>query len=321
MTHESEPILGPDDGGDAPVRRPLHQWIALGLIVTLVSTLCLVAGRWQWNRHTERSEYADQVSQNYNADPVDLFDVTQMTDGTLVLPGDEVWRQVTVTGTYEPDGTVILRSRPVQSQHVFHILVPFVTTTGQVLVVNRGTVPMDDDTAAPDHVPFPPDGEVQLTANLRANEPATDLGAPDGQVRAINVGQVLTASPLDWTGADALPFYAQARSESPAAPEQITMLPKPSTSLGSHLSYAWQWLLFALGVWAAFIALIVRERRDLKFAAAEAAAGNTTSEEPRRPARRERKRGAAELEEDELIESQMDPDEEIVIYASDTRST
>lgn len=317
MTSSAEPVLGPDDGGDAPVRRPLRQWIVLGLIVALVSTLCLVAGRWQWNRHVERSEYAEQVSQNYDAEPVDLFTVMQSIDGETILPEDEVWRQVTVTGTYEPDGTVILRSRPVQSQHVFHILVPFVTSSGQVLVVNRGTVPMDDDTAAPDHVPSPPDGEVQLTVNLRANEPSTDLGAPDGQVRAINVGQVLAESPLDWADAEALQLYAQVRSERPAAAEPLSTLPRPSTSLGSHLSYAWQWALFALGVWAALIALIVRERRDLEFAAENAGADHTTTEPARSPVRKKRERGAAEVEEDELIAAQMDADEEIVIYSGD----
>jgi cytochrome oxidase assembly protein ShyY1 len=280
--------------------------VGLVLLALAVSTACVFLGRWQWHRHVARDAAIRLVEENYTADPVPLAELLP-APGAVLDPG-AVWRQATVTGTYDADATVLLRNRPVSSQPGFHVLVPLVLDDGSVLVVDRGWVAWDDDASGEVHVPAPPAGEVAVTVHLRPDEPASDRGAPAGQVQAINVGQVLAAG-----GSDARSFggYAAAVREAPAAATPLGELPAPSTDPGSHLSYAFQWWTFAVGSIAAFGWLARRELIEGRDEAAGRSAaagtpgpgggGSRPTPAPTRPSRR---RPSDEETEDALIDSQ-----------------
>lgn len=246
--------------------RTTKQWILLGLAVTVLVVGCVFAGRWQWNRHIDRAAAITIINENYAASPVPLTDV--LPQAGAVVDTRDVWRPVSMHGHYVPEATVLLRNRPVDKQASFHILVPFVTDDGTVLVVNRGWLPYGRDSAEPDSVPAPPSGEVDVVVRLRADEPAATNGAPDGQVQAINTAQVLAAGPDGAAWAQGLTFgaYGALTSESPAPEQAVRPLPVPDTDPRSHLSYAFQWWVFALGGVGGFILLVVRERRELALA-------------------------------------------------------
>lgn len=243
------------------------QWLGLGIGVAILVVGCLFAGRWQWNRHVVRDAAITIIKENYSAPPVPLAELLPQAGATV--DGDDVWRPVSMHGHYLPEATVLLRNRPIDSQAAFHILVPFVTDDGSVLVVNRGWLPYGRGSAEPDSIPDPPAGEIDVVVRLRADEPAATNGAPDGQVQKINIAQVLAAGPDGAAWAQGLTYgaYGALASETPAPAQSVAPLPVPDTDPRSHLSYAFQWCVFALGGIGGFILLVVRERRENTLAA------------------------------------------------------
>ncbi|PFG33378.1 SURF1 family protein [Sanguibacter antarcticus] len=290
-------------GGELP-ERTVRQWIVLWAGVLLLVVGCLAASHWQWNRYVARSAAIDLIESNYASAPVPIDNLLP-GPGATVDP-DDVWRSVTVHGHYDPERTALLRNRPVNGQASFHVLVPFVTDAGTVLVVNRGWLQYDAGSAGPSAVPAPPSGETTITVRLRANEPASTRGAPAGQVQAINVGQVLDAGTAGGERADGLGYdaYGSLASEDPAPAEPIFALPRPDTDPGSHLSYTFQWLVFAVGGFVGVLVLLRREKQERVLVELDGtehpfAAG------PAAPGGRRRRDGSARVPSAEEIEDAL----------------
>jgi cytochrome oxidase assembly protein ShyY1 len=293
--------------------RTTRQWIALGLSVAILVTGCIIAGRWQWNRHVARDAAIAIIETNYSSAPVQLDSVLPAV-GSAVTERD-VWRQASMHGHYVPEATVLLRNRPVDGQAAFQVLVPFVTDEGTVLVINRGWLPYGANSSEPDSIPSPPLGEVDVVVRLRADEPAAENGAPPGQVQAINTAQVLAAGPdgADWADGLTYSAYGALASETPAPVQAVNPLPTPDTDPRSHLSYAFQWWVFAAGGLIGFIILIRRDRRETTAAALgnvphpfdvldQRGAGATGPSTAIRPRRRPRTPSPEDIE-DALIDS------------------
>ncbi|WP_315095499.1 SURF1 family protein [uncultured Cellulomonas sp.] len=262
----------------SPGARRATGLVLVGLVLAVT---CTLLGRWQWNRHVWRSGAIEVVQANWTADPVALGTVLD-APGTPLTDAD-VWRRVTVVGHYEPDGTVLLRNRPVDGTPAYHVLVPFVvedasagsgpTQQGSVLVVDRGWVELGADGSVDVTPPAPPAGTVTLTARLRHDEQASDRTAPPGQVHAISADQVLAAGGRG--GAPTYDAYVAMTAEDPPASVIPGPLPAPSTDPGSHLSYAFQWWTFALGGLVAFCLGARRELQDERAADEGAEPGPT----------------------------------------------
>ncbi|PZR52524.1 SURF1 family protein [Xylanimonas oleitrophica] len=283
---------GPPPDPDAGVRTPRtrRQWVTLGVAAVLLAALCVAAAVWQWHRYTEREAQIALVERNYGAEPVP---VEQVLPGPgAVLEAEDVWRPATLTGRYVPDATVLLRNRPVNATPGFHVLVPFETDSGLVVVVDRGFVPLGADSSQPDEVPAPPAGQVRAVVTLRADEPRTTRGAPAGQVQAISTEQVLAAAPAGagWAEGRTVEAYGQLRSEDPAPTQSLVALTPPDLDPGSHLSYTFQWCVFALGAVGGYVLLWRRETRgstvtagDLLLATGEQGTRSRRPERRRRP--------------------------------------
>jgi len=279
---------------------------ALGLLVAglVVAVTCTFLGRWQWHRHVARDAAIAVVEASYAAAPVDLADV--VADPDARLPDADAWRSAQVRGRYLADASVLLRNRPVDGTPAYHVLVPLLVVdaapgtygapvaAGRVLVVDRGWVPTGQDGSADVDVPAPPPGDVTVTVRLRPGETTSVRDAPAGQVQAIAPAQVLAAG-----GADGEPYaaYGALLREEPAADEPLGVLAAPSTDPGSHLSYAFQWWVFALG---GLVAFTVSARREWASGAAVGGDG-----EPAPPSRPRRARGRDEIDEDAEIDAQV----------------
>ncbi len=284
----------------ARVARTRRQWVTLGLGAVVLAALCVTAAFWQWNRFTSREAQIHLVEANYGAEPVA---VGKLLPGPgSVLADDDVWRPVTLTGTYREPDTVLLRNRPVSSTPGFHVLVPFETTDGLVLVVDRGFVPLGKDSSEPDEFPAPPAGEVTITVTLRGDEPASDRGAPAGQVQAISTSQVLAAGPegAGWAEGRTVGAYGQLRSEDPAPSASLTPLPAPDLDPGSHLSYTFQWAVFAAGAIGGYVLLWRRETRGDRVTVGDLLLADGDADPQTRPRRERRRRPTDEELEDAL---------------------
>lgn len=227
------------------------RWAVYVAVAILFAIGCAFLSSWQFARGELREAANALITNNYDADPVPLGDLVTGTDGAD--PDDE-WHPVTVTGEYLPDERVLARNRVQGGTSAYEVLVPFRMDDGRILVIDRGWVPPAYEGGA-EAVPAPPTGEVTVTARLRGSEalPASGRTAPEGQVPTIHVPSIAE----DTGEATITPFYAIMMNEDPAADVTPRRLAAPEVDPGPHLSYAIQWILFAI-MGFAFIGYMIR---------------------------------------------------------------
>jgi cytochrome oxidase assembly protein ShyY1 len=240
-----------------------RSWVLALLGVIVLSAVFVLLGRWQFHRHEARTLRNDRVTANYDAAPVDLTELVPRlrTDPAATLPPDLEWRRVRAVGSYLSEDTVLVRNRPREGQNGYEVLLPFRTTAGPVLLVNRGWIPAGTrSAAAPDQVPVPPSGSVQIVARLRPSEPAAEHRAPAGQTTRIDV-PTLARSLAGVPDGSVLGGYGLLDRESPTGPAAPLALPRPDPGIGINLAYAVQWWAFAI---TAYLVLLVAGMREMR---------------------------------------------------------
>jgi cytochrome oxidase assembly protein ShyY1 len=146
-------------------------------------------------------------------------------------------------------------------------MTPLQTDAGPVAWVNRGWLPAGVDALSTPELPPPPAGEVVVTGYLRAFDPADpgdNDGLPAGQIAA--PAQAL----LPPTG-PAVPAYIQL-SDSDPEQDGLIALPLPEVDEARNVSYAIQWLLFAMVAIGGWFFFLRREAKDDAEAALQSVA-------------------------------------------------
>ena len=200
---------------------------------------CVLLSQWQFARRDEAVVEINRVIDNYEAPPVPLAAALPQLDD---FDEDDKWLPVTLKGEYLVESQVLARNRPYNGNPGFEVLTPLLLTDGTVFIVDRGWLPSGTKDY-PDAVPEPPAGQVTVIARLKAGEPAlAGRSAPDGQVATVELP--LIADLVDrpaYTGA-----YGLLASETPSVADMPLPAVKPAPDEGPHLSYAVQWIVFAL---------------------------------------------------------------------------
>ncbi len=245
----------------APERSNWLRWMRWALFVLVFTLACIWLSHWQFDRRNEVVARNLQVSSSYNQPAVPL---AQLLPELRFDPKME-WRPVEITGRYLPETKQLVRNRPYNGQPGFEQVVLFETTNKQLVLVNRGWLPTGSAQDQPDLIPTPSSEQQTLIARIRADEPTDGKTAPPGQLAvvdsaaAMNYGLRLAQSDAA-SDAVATGFYLRLASESASvqpAPKIYTM---PELSERNHLSYAIQWIVFAL---LAISALVWFVRDDL----------------------------------------------------------
>lgn len=250
------------------------RWTAYVAVAIVFAIACGFLSNWQFTRNAERARQLALVEANYDATPVELGEV--LAPGADLAASDE-WTPVRLHGEYLSDEQLLVRNRPHGGTAAFEVLVPFRLDDGRTIVVDRGWVPPGVDQPDPDVVPAPPSGPATVTVRLRPGEalPTSGRTAGEGQVPTIHLPLVAErmsdGSTLE-TGA-----YGLLVSEDPAPATVPGAIDPPSEDPGPHLSYAVQWILFAIMGFAFILYVLVTERRHAREDA-----------ETRRPRRRDR---------------------------------
>jgi cytochrome oxidase assembly protein ShyY1 len=273
------------------------RWAIYISLAVVFAIACAFLSNWQFTRNEERSAQLALVEANYDATPVPLDEL--IPAGGALDPGDQ-WHPVRLVGEYVADDELLVRNRPHGGTSAFEVLVPFRLVDGRVLLIDRGWVPPGDDQPEPDAVPAAPEGEVTVIARLKPGEPLPSSGrsAPEGQVPTIHLPLVADAVSADVGRALELSAYGVMVSEDPAAADRPQALASPSEDPGPHLSYAIQWILFAV-MGFVFIGYVIRtERRHRREDAEDESESDAT---PPRPAPRRRDRDAED--EDALLDA------------------
>lgn len=230
------------------------RWLAYVAIAVLFAIACGFLSNWQFSRNAERSSQLALIEANYDAPPASL---DALVPAAGELPTENQWHPVRLVGTYLDDEQLLARNRAHGGTSAFEVLVPFRTDDGRVLLIDRGWV-RPGEGSEPSAVPAPPTGTVEVIARLRPGESLPASGrsdAPPGQVPTIHlplIAQELGAGSDFVTSA-----YGILVSESPAPASVPNPLASPSDDPGPYLSYAIQWILFAV-MGFLFIGYIIR---------------------------------------------------------------
>lgn len=240
------------------------RWSMYVGIAILFAIACGFLSNWQFSRNADRSEQLQLVADNYDAAPVALGDL--LAPGAQMNPADE-WRPVRLEGRYLADEQLLVRNRAHGGTAAFEQLVPFRLVDGRTFLVDRGWLPPGNRQADPDEIPAPPTGDVVIEVRLRPEEAAPTSGrtAEPGQVPTINLGLV-----AEQTGPIEQGAYGLLMSESPAPATAPSPVDPPSNDPGPYLSYAVQWILFAVMGFGFITYVIVSERRLRREEAEEA---------------------------------------------------
>jgi cytochrome oxidase assembly protein ShyY1 len=211
------------------------RMIVLLVVFLAAAAVCARLGAWQLDRAQVRGAKAEDrhVAELVAAAPVPLADV--LTPQTS-FRGDMVSRKVTVTGTYDASGQLLVGDRAHDGVTGYLVVTPLRDDGGAVLPVVRGWV------ATPSDADVPPAGSVTLVGYLQASEQAGD-GVHDGRADAVSSAELLNV----WGGPIYTGYLVVATSD-PAQSDDLAILDpprKPGAGLNlQNLAYAAQWWLF-----------------------------------------------------------------------------
>jgi len=231
------------------------RWLAWFLLAVLFATACVFLAIWQLERRDELVSKIQRMVNNYDSAVVDYSAIASLSESEVV---EFEWHPISLTGSYQIQDQLLVRNRPIAGQPGFLQLVPFRLLTGELLLIERGWIPADSS-LAPSSTLTPGSDPRTITARLRLSELTPNRQSPAGQVTSIHLQDIrnLLAQDLETD------FYLRLISE-PASELAIPQpLGKPLLDEGNHLSYAVQWILFALmGFYALYWA--IRQEREFR---------------------------------------------------------
>lgn len=296
------------------------RWAAAAGLVVLAVALCIVLGLWQFHRFEDRSEGVTTIARNFDAAPVALS--TVLPSANSALTADDDYRVVEAHGTYcaSEDCVLYVRNRPLGSSVGFWQVAPFTTDDGMTVLVVRGWVPASSTESAPGAHPEIPEGPITLTARLRpAERQLTDRDQIDGQLQSVNAADVQAQVPnLPHLATGAYGIMADENGPGTGGIEVPQALARPETTRGPHLSYAFQWWVFALFFPIALVVTARRALADARTSDVEAPAtargsehsGQVPTEQSGHPERRASQRGRPQRESSQRRARARSRDEE-----------
>jgi cytochrome oxidase assembly protein ShyY1 len=221
----------------------------------LFAIACLALASWQIERRSEAVSKIERVAANYDLNPIAFDEVSPLDVDSIV---SYEWRSVELSGRYLTGDVLLVRNRAIAGQPGFVQLVPFETSNGEIVVIERGWIPADSD-LNPSREFFPSETDRTIIARVRLGEAIPNRNSPTGQLTSINLPEIseLLSKEVETS------FYLRMVTESPAESSNPQPLSRPVLDEGNHLSYAVQWIIFAaMGFFALFWA--IRQEQEFR---------------------------------------------------------
>ena len=244
----------------------LKRWSGWLALVIAFSVACALLSNWQFSRREEALAAMHQVAMNYDSPAVGI---DSLATPNSFNPKNQ-WRQANLRGHYLLGNSVLVRNRPLDGQPGFLSLVPFQLIDGRIIAIERGWIASDDNYSAPKTYPLPSPDVQQVIVRLRPSEPTLDRNAPMGQLATINIEALVKSQGIK--DQMFMNVYGRMVAESIPASRNFKALAKPELDEGNHLSYALQWIMFALMAMAALYWGIKKER-EAKYGKKRAKSG------------------------------------------------
>lgn len=235
----------------------MKRWLGWLALVVAFSVACVFLSTWQFDRRQQALDAMNQVAENYDSPVVALADLANID----TFDQKHEWRRVQITGRYLIDDEVLVRNRPLNGQAGFLQVVPFQLESGEVVAIERGWLAVTSNYEAPQNRPMPSAELQTVVGHLRPAEPTLNREAPSGQIATINIAALVAEVELQAPIFEKL--YVRMQSESQAMTTNPASLSRPQLTEGNHLSYALQWILFALMALGALVWAIRKEREAM----------------------------------------------------------
>jgi surfeit locus 1 family protein len=212
----------------------------------LLAVLCWL-GTWQLERLSWKLNLIATVDRHMAAAPLSLDQITKLN------AEDAQYRKVTLNGRFDHAKEAYVFATAAEGMAIYHVLTPFTTDDGKVLIVDRGAVPqdrLDPKTRAAGNV----EGQTEVTGVWRVPDPPGAFTPRPNPGKRIWYARDLKSI----AAADHLILAAPVVIEADASPNPGG-LPKGGQTVvnfrNQHLSYAVTWYGLAavlLGVWLAY---------------------------------------------------------------------
>ena len=235
------------------------SWMFLHVTVVAAIALMINLGLWQYSRYGERIDFNKIVSARIGAQPKQLQNLLTELEGDKVQPTDLEWLNVSVTGTYLDDQTLLAVNRSQEGISGVDPITPLLIDSepaNQIVLVNRGFITQTTPT------PKAPAGTVQLIARVRVSESRRfgELSDPaTGKLNeVINIDLPRLSQQIENLNTE---IYLEVLDSLPKDSTELARIADPVLSTGSHLSYTAQWFIFSIFVGAGWVVVV---RRKLK---------------------------------------------------------
>ena len=220
-----------------------RRWWFATLLVVAATALLARLGIWQLDRLEQRRVFNAQV-ESARAQPV--LDLNQDQPQELVL---REWQAVRFAGKYDFANQVAIRNQYYAGQYGYHLMTPLLSNETAVLV-DRGWIPADGNSASEDWRKYDVAGEVRVTGQIRLGQGKSAFGGVPDALPAD--GSKLRV----WSNADIekiasqLPYpilavYIQEKPDPADTEPPIPFQPELELTEGPHFGYALQWFTFA----------------------------------------------------------------------------
>ncbi len=223
------------------------RWIALTAFLLIMIYLFIRLSDWQFDRYNTRIQNNEITTTALNSEPIKLTDLSQVSEL-------KDWQKVSLKGEFMDSDAKLLRRQYLESSLGFWVITPLKLDNDQVILVNRGWIPIAESSTSQQEIPSSPQGDVTIIGYVQTlkdtrSEPE-DL--PLNQINHLNSTN-FSSQPLSTS-------YLQLASMTPMD-NQVAIIPLPELSNGPHFSYAIQWILFALMLPIGWYVLLKNENK------------------------------------------------------------
>ena len=223
------------------------RWIALTAFLLIMIYLFIRLSDWQFDRYNQRIQNNEITTTALSSEPINLTDLSQVSDL-------KDWQKVSIKGEFVNSDAKLLRRQYLESSLGFWVITPLKLDNDQVILVNRGWIPIAESSTSQQEIPSSQQGDVTIIGYVQTlkdtkREPE-DL--PLNQINYLNSTN-FSSQPLSTN-------YLQLASMTPID-NQVAIIPLPELSNGPHFSYAIQWILFALMLPIGWYVLLKNENK------------------------------------------------------------
>jgi cytochrome oxidase assembly protein ShyY1 len=228
------------------------RWIALHIAVTILVVVMVNLAFWQIDRLHQRQDFNAVLESRVPASAAPLEDVLTK----YLNPTDAEWYRVIAIGTYLHGEDIAVVNVTQDGQAGHDAVTPLLLDSGQVLLVNRGFLPLSMD------LPDAPTGRITIEGRLRVSAVRRTGAVSDASTGELHEVQRIDIARL----APQLPnqpvsMYVDLLESQPADSDLLSRISDPVFTNGPHLSYAIQWFLFSA---CALVGWSIVVRREVK---------------------------------------------------------